>query len=45
MRKLLSFIWANKAWWLVSLLLVVLLLGVMLWFSQTASIPVVYSTH
>jgi Family of unknown function (DUF5989) len=41
--KLLSFLWKNKWWWLIPLIMVLVALGVLVVFSQrSASTPFIY---
>ena len=42
-REFLAFIRENKAWWMVPILLVLLLLGALAWLSSTGAAPFIYS--
>jgi hypothetical protein len=42
--ELVGFFWANRWWWLVPMLAVLLLLGVLLLFAQTSAVaPFIYT--
>jgi hypothetical protein len=41
--ELFSFLWRNKQWWMIPIIVLLLLLGVFIWFSQTAAIPYIYT--
>jgi hypothetical protein len=45
MRDLVGFVWANKAYWIVPLVLVSLLLIGVLATSSTSAAPFIYSVH
>ena len=41
--EFLSFLAHNKKWWLLPIVIVLLLLGVLIWMSQTAAAPFIYN--
>lgn len=43
MRQLFAFLWQNKMWWMIPILLVMILLSAMIWLTQTAAIPYIYT--
>lgn len=43
MRQLFVFLWQNKMWWMIPILLVMILLSAMIWLTQTAAIPYIYT--
>ena len=44
MRELLGFLWAQKLWWLMPMVLVLLVLGILLVFAQSSAIaPFIYT--
>ncbi len=42
-QELLSFVWENKKWWLLPILLVLLLLSGLVFMSSTAVVPLMYA--
>ncbi|MBL7196715.1 MAG: hypothetical protein ISS47_01300 [Candidatus Omnitrophica bacterium] len=43
-RELLSFLWQNKLWWMIPMVLVFLLLGIFIIFTQSAAVvPFIYT--
>lgn len=42
-RDLLAFLWQNKSWWLMPVVLALALLGVMIVMSGTAAAPFIYT--
>lgn len=43
-RELLYFIWVQKLWWLMPMMISLLLLGLFFWFAQSSAIaPFIYT--
>lgn len=42
-RELIEFVWLNKSWWLIPILLVLAALGVFIALSGTAAAPFIYT--
>ena len=43
-KELLAFLWQNKLWWMIPMVLVFLLLGFLIMFSQSAAVvPFIYT--
>lgn len=43
LRELLTFLWQNKLWWMIPILITLLVLGVFIWFAQSAAVPFIYT--
>ncbi len=43
MRDLFSFLWQNKLWWMIPIIIVLIAFSVLIWFAQSATIPFVYT--
>ena len=43
LRDLMSFLWQNKLWWMIPIILVLIAFSVLIWFAQSATIPFVYT--
>ena len=43
MRDLFSFLWQNKLWWMIPIIVVLIAFSVLIWFAQAATIPFVYT--
>lgn len=43
-RELFHFLWENKLWWMVPIIVIFVLLGVLIWLAQSAAVvPFVYT--
>ncbi|MBN2121095.1 MAG: hypothetical protein JW734_08620 [Candidatus Omnitrophica bacterium] len=43
-KELLSFLWQNKLWWMIPIIIVFLLLGLLIWFAQSSAVvPFIYT--
>jgi hypothetical protein len=43
-KELLTFLWQNKLWWMIPMVLVFLLLGIFIIFTQSAAVvPFIYT--
>jgi Family of unknown function (DUF5989) len=43
LREFLSFLAHNKKWWMLPIVIVMLLLAILIWLSQTAAAPFIYN--
>lgn len=43
LRDLFSFLWQNKLWWMIPIMVVLIAFSVLIWFAQSATIPFVYT--
>ncbi len=43
MRDLMTFLWQNKLWWMIPIIIVLIAFSVLIWFAQSATIPFVYT--
>jgi Family of unknown function (DUF5989) len=43
LSEFLSFLAYNKKWWMLPIVIVLLMLGVLIWLSQTAAAPFIYN--
>ena len=43
-RDLFSFLWKNKLWWMMPIVIVFILLGALIWLSQSSTVvPFIYT--
>ena len=42
-RDLFTFLWQNKLWWMIPIIVVLVAFSVLIWFAQSATIPFVYT--
>ena len=43
LRELMQFLWQNKLWWMIPIIIILLVLGVFVWFAQSATVPFIYT--
>jgi len=44
LKELFSFLWKNKLWWMMPILIIFILLGILIWLAQnSAVIPFIYT--
>ena len=43
LRELMQFLWQNKLWWMIPIIITLLVLGVFVWFAQSATVPFIYT--
>lgn len=44
LRELISFLWKNKLWWMIPILIVFILLGILIWLVQSSAVvPYIYT--
>ena len=43
LRELMQFLWQNKLWWMIPIIITLLVLGVFVWFAQSAAVPFIYT--
>ena len=41
--ELFSFLWQNKLWWMIPIIITLVILGVFVWFAQSAAVPFIYT--
>ncbi|MDD5614057.1 MAG: DUF5989 family protein [Candidatus Omnitrophica bacterium] len=43
-KELLSFLWENKLWWMMPIVIIFLLLGMFIWLAQSSAVvPFIYA--
>lgn len=43
-KDLFSFLWQNKLWWMMPIVVVFILLGILIWLSQSSAVvPFIYA--
>lgn len=43
-KELFSFLWKNKLWWMMPIVIVFVLLGILIWVSQSSAVvPFIYA--
>jgi len=43
-KELLSFLWENKLWWMIPIVIVFILLGALIWLTQSSAVvPFIYT--
>lgn len=43
-KELFSFLWENKLWWMMPIIIVFILLGLLIWLAQSSSVvPFIYA--
>ena len=43
LRELMQFLWQNKLWWMIPIIITLIVLGVFVWFAQSAAVPFIYT--
>lgn len=43
LRELMQFLWQNKLWWMIPIIITLIVLGVFIWFAQSAAVPFIYT--
>ena len=44
LKELFSFLWRNKLWWMIPMIIVFILLGILIWFAQSSAVvPFIYT--
>jgi len=44
LKELFSFLWQNKLWWMIPMIIVFILLGILIWFAQSSAVvPFIYT--
>ncbi len=38
-----QFLWQNKLWWMIPIIITLVVLGVFVWFAQSAAVPFIYT--
>ena len=41
--ELMQFLWQNKLWWMIPIIITLIVLGVFVWFAQSAAVPFIYT--
>ena len=44
LKELFSFLWANKLWWMMPIIIIFVLLGLVIWLTQSSAVvPYIYA--
>ena len=44
LRELFSFLWRNKLWWMMPIIIIFILLGLLIWLAQSSAVvPFIYA--
>jgi len=44
LKELFSFLWKNKLWWMIPIILILIILGIFIWFVQSSAVvPFIYA--
>ncbi len=43
LKELFAFLWQNKLWWMIPIIITLIVLGVFVWFAQSAAVPFIYT--